>query len=76
MTSATERALEFVNAEAAFMTFPFQHTKCYSTTEDMLQLGPRRAGLTAAEAESILADPYHFLNVGSQTVQAVDLCSQ
>ena len=39
-TSATEVALEFVNAEAAVMTFPLQHTKCDETTEDMMPLGP------------------------------------
>jgi hypothetical protein len=41
-TSAAELALEFVNAEAPFMTFPFQHTKCDDTTADMMLLGPRR----------------------------------
>ena len=41
-----------------------------------MPLGPLRAGLTATEAEVILADPNHFLNVGAQTVQAADLGSQ
>jgi hypothetical protein len=75
-TSATEVALEFVNAEAAVMTFPLQHTECDETTEDMMPLGPLRAGLTAAEAELILAAPNHFLNLGTHPVQAADLCGQ
>jgi hypothetical protein len=75
-TSATELALEFVDAEAAVMTFPFQHTKGDETTEDMMLLGPRRAGLTAAQAELLLADPHHFLNLGAQPVQVADLYGQ
>jgi hypothetical protein len=75
-TSATELALEFVHAEAAFMPFPFQHTQGDETTEEMMPLGSLRADLTPTEAELLLADPHHFLNLGAQTVEAADLCGQ
>jgi hypothetical protein len=58
------------------MTFPLQPTQCAEPTEDMMPLGPLRAGLTATEAEWLFADPHHFLNVGAHTVQAVDLGGQ
>ena len=64
----TELALDFIDAELPIMSFPLQHTKSHQATGHMMQLSPLRPGLTARQAELILADPDDFLNLRADTI--------
>ena len=58
------------------MSLPLQHTKGRETASHMMELRPRGAGLTARQPELILTDPNHFLDLGTETIQAADLYSR
>ena len=61
----TELALEFIDREAAIVSFPLQHTKGHKTAGDVMLLSPLRAGLTATQAELILTDSNDLFNLRS-----------
>jgi hypothetical protein len=73
----TELALELVDAEVPIVPFPLQHTKRGQAAREMMPLRPFGTGLTAVQAQLILADPDDFLNVRAHVVQAAHLqCCQ
>jgi ABC-type antimicrobial peptide transport system permease subunit len=63
LASGTELALDFIDAKLAIMPFPLQHTKSHEAPRDRMHLGPLGPGVTARQAELILTDTAHFLNV-------------
>jgi hypothetical protein len=69
----TELLLEFVDAELMRLPCPLQDTKGDETTGHMRHLGPLGAGLTAGEAQLILADADHFHNWCADARQAAYL---
>jgi hypothetical protein len=69
----TEPPLQFVNAEAAIMSFPLPHTKGHEATGEMMRLRPRGADLTTTQPEVILTHPDHLLNLRAETRQAAHL---
>jgi DDE superfamily endonuclease len=64
----TETPLELVNAETAIVSFPFQHTKGHEAAGHVMQLRPLRAGLTAGQAELVLAYPNDLLDLGTEAL--------
>jgi hypothetical protein len=56
------------------MAFPLQDTECHQAAAHMVPLRPLRAGLTAAQAELVLADPDHFLNLSAEAIHLAYLC--
>jgi len=70
---ATEVALECVDREASLMPFPLQHTKGDHTAGEMRQLSPLRTGLTAIQAEFILAHTNAFLDVSASPIESAVL---
>ena len=66
-TLETEPPLEFVDTEAALLSFPLQHTEGDEATIQMVQLSPLRACLTAIQPQLSRADPNHLLNLGAQS---------
>ena len=73
---ATELALEFVDRETSVMPFPLQDTKGDQAADDVVQLRPLRARLTATQAELILADADDFFNLGTDAIQPTHLGSR
>jgi hypothetical protein len=69
----TELPLEFVDAELAIMPLPLQHTKRDQAAGEMLLLSPFWARLTARQGQLLLADPDHFLDLGTPAIQAAHL---
>jgi hypothetical protein len=68
-TSETELSLDFIGAKLSIMPFPLQHTKSNQATCDMMQLSPLGPGLTARQAELVLTDADHFLNLRADAIQ-------
>jgi hypothetical protein len=58
------------------MPLPLQHIKGRETAREMMELRLRGAGLTARQPELVLTDTNHCLNLGTDTIQATDLCSR
>jgi uncharacterized protein (DUF433 family) len=72
----TERVRERVDTELLRMPFPRQDTKGDETAGHMMPLGPRRAGLTAAQPELRLAEPDDCRDVSVTTPTTLDLVVQ
>ena len=78
-TLTTEVALEFVDREAAVISFPLQDTKGDQTAGEIMPLRPLRARLTAAQAELIFTDsndlfyPAHRKRYNHRTSAAVNV---
>jgi hypothetical protein len=73
MTLETKLALEFVDRKAAVVAFPLQHTKCHQTAGEVMALSPRRAGLTATQAELILTDANDLFDMRPYPIQSAHL---
>jgi hypothetical protein len=73
-SATTEGPLEFVEAEAMLMSLPLQHRTGREAARDLMEWRPRGAGLTAGQPEVLLTDTKHFLTLGTETLQATDLC--
>lgn len=76
MASETELPLEFIDAKLPRMPFPLQNAEGDQTTGDVMQLGPLRAGLTAAKAEVPLTHPDDFLNLGAHPIELTHFCGR
>ena len=74
-TLTTEVALEFVDREAAVISFPLQDTKGDQTAGEMMPLRPLRARLTAAQAELIFTDSNDLFYLRTKAIQPPHLGS-
>ena len=70
---ATELLLELVDREAAVMPFPLEDAEGDQAADEVMDLRPLRACLTAAQLELICTDPDHFFNLGAEAIPSADL---
>jgi hypothetical protein len=75
-TFATEVSLALLDTEASALSFALQHTTSDQAAGDVMPLRPLRARLTAAQAELILTDTDHFLNLCADARHPTHLASR